>query len=118
MIKQFDKYNLHEVRAEINKSLSEAGERLGMKLEIGSITFGDFSFTTKMTVTIKSPEAHATLATKVPSWVSVGSEITYNGTRYRITGYNPRRQKYPVIATNISSGRSFCLPKVALLNPA
>lgn len=57
MVKQFNKQNLKQVREEINKGLSELSDKIGIKLEIGAIRFDNFTFTTKMSAKINSPEA-------------------------------------------------------------
>jgi len=41
MITKFDKASLGRVRCEVDKSLSELGEKLGITLQIGNISYQD-----------------------------------------------------------------------------
>jgi len=114
-VTQFNKHNLKNIRYMLNLALVDVGKELGINLSIGTIRFGENEFTTKITaVTPKGAFKINTagIAKVGPSWVPVGETIRFNGKDFVITGYTPRSQKYPILAT--CNGKAFKLPKHAL----
>ena len=45
---------------------------------------------------------------------SYGQEITFQGRKFRLEGFNTKAPQYPLICVEISSGKSYRLPKSAL----
>lgn len=111
-MEKFSKQNLSLIRAKINAALKGVSEELGCKMELGNISFEEHQFTVKLTVTNNSHQATAQL---IPSWVPVGKTIEFNGKQFIITGYNARKNKYPIIATELRSNKSYILPKRAVI---
>lgn len=108
-VTQFNKHNLKNIRYMLNLALVDVGKELGINLSIGTIRFGENEFTTKLTAV--TPKGAIKVNT-APSWVPVGKTIRFNGKDFVITGYTPRSQKYPILAT--CNGKGFKLPKHAL----
>ena len=108
-INQFNKQNLNEVRTRINIALKDVGADMGINLSIGAIRFGEFEFTTKLSAKVDSPEAQVATQQVLPSWLTIGKVVVLQGRQYKLTGYNPRRFKFPVLAIDVLSGKGVCL---------
>jgi hypothetical protein len=108
-ITQFNRQNLNEIRTRINIALKDLGAEMGINISIGAIRYGEFEFTTKLSAKVDSPEAQVAQQQILPSWLVVGKVVTLQGRQYKLTGYNPRRFKFPVLATDILSGKGVCL---------
>lgn len=96
------------VRDRINAALKPLADQLGLKINLGSITYGEFNLRGKLEVTVNTPEAQESL---IPSWVPINKSVSFNGSIFTITGYRERSFKYPIIATKKSDGRSYKLPR-------
>lgn len=115
----FDRKKIREINAEIEKSFSVIEKNYGIKLELGNTRFSSTEFTTKVVAKVSSTgdakmvekedfERKAPLIGLTAS--DYGRVISYAGKKFRITGIAPNRRKYPIIATNITNGKTYKLP--------
>ena len=107
MITKFDKASLDRVRREVDKSLSELGEKLGITLQIGNISYQDSTFTAKLNGSL------AGFDTRAKDWSDyfwkfdleedwLGRTFTTQGREYKIVGLRPRARKTPVLIECVS----------------
>ena len=110
-----DKTSLRALRPAIESALKDAGIE-GVAFRLGSATYSPGSNATfKLEVSLVKQDG--TVATKeVTDWNryapldglpkdGIGKTVTINGRQVTITGYKPRRHKYPYSGT--INGRSF-----------
>lgn len=109
---EFNRTNLHEVRAILDKHLAEAGKELGILIKMGSISFSQTDFTTKLKVCVAETPTGEKVDKDRMSWDknnwfirSIGLKeddfhkpFVINGTGYKIVEVSPRRYKRPIIA--------------------
>lgn len=120
---KFTRQNLPALRAEINAALQALGEKHGMKLDAGNVTFNDAVCTFKLVCTLgvaaDASRSAVTIAKDrqeweaCPSWVWelyapmtpdwLGRSFTQGGHTYRIEGMNGRRQKAPILVSKSGS---------------
>jgi hypothetical protein len=100
-ITEFNKGNIADLRREIEAALSDALSKFGLKAKLGSLKCESTQFTGAITVSTpdnagKQFAENAILWGLKPEWF--GQSFEYEGEMYTITGINPRRRAYPVIA--------------------
>lgn len=125
-ITKLDKAALKSLRDPIEAELKALGERLGLTFQIGNGSFGDGSEATfKMLIKVDDPEAQRALAKA--GWdrncryigmdynnpdesglrpEDFGTEFMSGTTKYRTTGINIGRSKYPIAAEIISGPKA------------
>ena len=95
MIKQFDKTNLKNVRADLNAILSKYAKDNGIEINIGNISFTAGTFTTKMEAKVKGAK------TINDVWLDDAMRkfafVKTSKCGKTLVGYNPRAGKYPYI---------------------
>ena len=102
MITKFDKASLGRVRHEVNGSLAELGERLGITLHLGNISYKDNTFTAKVEGCLAGFDARSADWSDYcwkfglkEDWL--GQTFAHGGEEYKIVGLNRRARKNPVI---------------------
>lgn len=123
-ITAFDRNNLKTLRKDIDDALAAVATKHGIDLSIGTISFDQNKFTTRLTVTTKAsaiaPEHGNSLFEGVAAQdieafkryapmvgleeSDLTKEFTDKGTRFAIVGYSPRSTKFPVLVKNLSNG--------------
>lgn len=109
-IKSFSKSNLPEVRIAINEALAKVEREYGISLEIGNISFTNEQFTTKLVSKVTDPTV--VLASNsglfemygLPSNLA-GQTVTHAGKKYRITGVNRAKRRFPITTIEIATGK-------------
>jgi hypothetical protein len=100
-IVEFNKSNLADLKKEIEAALSDALSKFGLKGELGNIKYESTQFNVDVVVSTPAHAGKQFAENAIrwglkPEWF--GQSFTYRGEMYTITGINPRRRKYPVIA--------------------
>jgi hypothetical protein len=103
---KFTRTEVKNLRAELEATLKEFGQKHGVEVDVGRITFGE-TFTTKLTLTkgqslrdiqnrkkAEQFEAHFHLH-KIPSRF-LDKPFTYKGKEHKLIGFNHRAKKYPI----------------------
>lgn len=103
-ITNFDKQNLKSLRSDIDKAIKEVADKHGISLSIGSISFTQDRFTTRLTALTKSSTEKST-STKINtgtitnpaafqfSGFKIGDKFKHNTKLLKVVGYNPRKPK-------------------------
>jgi hypothetical protein len=95
MIKQFDKTNLKNVRADLNAILSKYAKDNGIEINIGNISFTAGTFTTKMEAKVKGAK------TINDVWLDDAMRkfgmAKSSKCGKTLVGFNPRGKTYPFI---------------------
>lgn len=120
-IKAFDSKNLDVVRADIDKALASVCSKHGIALKMGGIRYSGDSFTTKLEAFVQTQGANGMSATELKlrkelkrdGWAfnvdesHLGKTFTSNGETFKFAGIKANRPKYPVIGTNVRTGKSY-----------
>ena len=105
-IKQFDKSNLQVLRMEMDKALQAISNKYGITIKAGNASYSGNECTFKVKCNTKATDG--TVITKeAMDWdrhkgfhgmdhLSVGDNITIQGTTYILSGFNTRARKAPV----------------------
>lgn len=122
----FNEPNLKRFRSDFKAAVAELEAESGISLDLGNISFDADQFTTKLTVTIIAEGENPRVAIQKKSLNDFGirygltdadheRRFNFNGKSFAIIGVKSRRQKYPIIAREISTGREFKLPARAII---
>lgn len=96
----FNKQNLPEIRAALNKALQQVCADFDLTINIGNIRFTDTEFSTKMTVQTKT-NAENKLNTLLNSTaIGIGTKFKFRSSKFEIVRLSPRKTKYQWIARN------------------
>ena len=105
-IQQFDKSNLQALRVEMDKALQAISNKYGITIKAGNASYSGNECTFKVKCNTKATDG--TVITKeAMDWdrhkgfhgmdhLSVGDNITIQGTTYILSGFNTRARKAPV----------------------
>lgn len=111
---KFDKKTLGDIRKDISDALELIAKKRGIdSLKIGSISFSDNKFTTRVTgVSSKADEV-----TNLPPNLSklLNTEFVYRSDKYLVIDIKPRSPKFPIIAQNTATKSKFKFP-MSILN--
>ena len=104
MIEKFDKPTLKTVREALATALDGLQGELGIKLEIGNISYSANQFTAKLTGSLLGHdpladewERYANIYDLDVTWIGRG--FVFNGKTYTVVGLDTKKRKYPVIAS-------------------
>ena len=108
---------LKALRADIDNALAAVAEKHGVSFDLGRCTYQTNNATFKLGVAtigddgaVNSPEADAFKANA--QWCGLKSEdlgaefVTRQG-RYTISGAKPRSPKYPILGTEVGTGKCY-----------
>jgi hypothetical protein len=124
-ITTFNKANLKDFGTEFKKAVAELEAKIGVKIDLGNISFNDHQFTSKVTVTLVGDgldSADAKMKVEFERYALLfglnkadyDKQFTYGGKRYKLKGVKPRSTKNPFVAQEISNGKLYVLPNSAL----
>jgi hypothetical protein len=100
-IKSFNKQNLSQLRIEITEALKAVGEKNGLSLSLGTISFSADQFTTRLTVNTLMPQVAGVAAptaagAKSMFGLTIGQTFQSGSKLFTITKFNPSRPKNSV----------------------
>lgn len=100
--------SLIEQQSDLREYLAE----FGLKLDVGKMKYSDSDVKVQLTISLESYDAaredfemHCHLFDLEPS--HYGAEFIANGERFRLTGLNINRPKYPFSATRVKDNKQF-----------
>lgn len=113
--KEFTREMVQDLRNEINKALAPLGAMYGMDFIAGNATYQPLSATFKLEVSFAKSEDfdpekatwdnHCRYSGLKPE--DFGKMVVFNGTTYRICGYEPKARKNCVKIRQLSNGKIF-----------
>lgn len=114
---EFQRDDIKMLRVEINNALKDVAVKYGIELKLGNINFTSANFSAKLKASTINGNGTVmcTEAVNVDKYGKMyglngklNDEFTdYTGQRFRIAGFKPRSQKYPVIAKDIRTGELY-----------
>ncbi len=130
-IKEFDKTNLKNLRADVDAAMGNIASKYGIAIRLGNISFLPEKATGKVEFVVTNNTSDGTSvnpreAVMKPDFKryahafglkpeQYGVIFIFGQERYKLVGLKPRAPKLPVIATNIANGTSYKLPESALI---
>lgn len=121
MFTQFNRQGHRQLSAEITQELQALAQRHGLDVSAGGGQYGDTELIIKVTVRSGDQQKVEDQARrKIDAdgrWVGglkgsdFGTIFVSNGERFRFTGVNPGRPKFPISGERVRDGRSFKFPQ-------
>lgn len=121
-IEKFNKQNLTAIFAEVEDALAPIAEKYGIKLERKRCSYRAdelpvaFKFiTVELDTNGNQMDSRAKDFIKYAATFGLSesdflAEFRSNGVLYRVTGLKPRAPKYPVVAEDVRTGKSYKFP--------
>ena len=117
-ITSFDKSNLANVRQDIDNALKVVGEKYGMSVRLGNIRFTQNSFGAKLEANLHNAQTGEVETAEQKELRNLGKmyfgqefdmdkTYVYMGKPIKFWGIAQRRSKYPVIYTDVNSGKRY-----------
>ena len=121
----FTRTELNSFRTDFASAVAKLEKQYKVEIGIGNISYTDQSFTSKLKVTKTVTSTGKRIS---GAEVEFGNfckrfglepkdfkkKFSYNGSQFELTGFKPRSPKFPIIATKISDGGSYKLPRRAI----
>ena len=112
-----DRNKVKELRVAVNAALELVGKEFGMSIRVGNMRYSDTVINMPVTASmisedgvVQTPERTDFIALAKfhgldPAWID--KEFLSRGDTFRICGLKPRSRKYPVLAKNLLTGKTF-----------
>jgi len=125
----FNQTNIQAILADAEKALAQVAEKHGIKLERTNCRYQRDQLPTAFKfITVENDANGNVMDSRAKDFLKYAdlyglsksdflAEFRSNGTLFRITGFKPRAVKYPVLAENVATGKTYKFPaeKVKLL---
>lgn len=119
-ITQFDRPTVKMLSAEAVKALQETAAKYGLTVEYSGGVFTQGSLTAKIKFSAAASASAPAGATAdwerlAPFYGLSSSDFgkvftNFNGKRFKIAGIKPGRTRYPILATEVRTGKSYKFP--------
>lgn len=118
-INSLDRTAVRRINDDIQSALDAVAKRYGVQIKVGNSRFSDSNCTTKIdistvneggTVMTKEATDFNRFATSFGITKKLGDTFEFRYDTYEIVGLKPRSSKYPVLAKNVSNGKTFKFP--------
>lgn len=113
-IKSFDKATFKVLRPEIDKALAAVGEKYGISLKMGNVSYSSFEFRTKVEAKIIGAEVAKPAFISNPfdysemlGYPAIGTEFKMQGKNFKVVSHEPQRPKYPIVAEDMRTGKKY-----------
>jgi hypothetical protein len=123
-ITTFSRSDVRSINSEIEQAIQSIAKRYGLRIEVGNARYSSTEINTKVKVSVvdtktgvgitKEAKAYELLAPQNGIRVKLGEEVTLRGKRFIVKGWNTRSPKYPIVAEEVSSGKSYKLNPLSL----
>jgi hypothetical protein len=126
-IKQFDGTSVRKIMDEAREALEPIAEKYGLVLSRKGSTYHRDSLPVMLQFLIKQTDTDGNILTAEAKDFQkyavmfglkpedLGREFVSRGETFRITGLKPKSPKFPVLAENVRSGKSFKFPEAVVL---
>ena len=118
-INSLDRTAVRRINDDIQSALDAVAKRYGVQIKVGNSRFSNTNCTTKIdistvneggTAMTKEATDFNRFAASFGITKKLGDTFEFRYDRYEITGLKPRSSKYPVLAKNLSNGKTFKFP--------
>jgi len=114
-MERIDKKNADIIHRAIKIALESVSKQLGISIQAPRMTYGESDFRMTISGVLPVVAGESAIAsvfrTKCEKYGlkphDLGRVFVSNGKRYKITGLKPVNRKYPIIADNVETGKSF-----------
>ena len=123
-INSFDRANIRQINAEIQRALSSIANKYGVEINLKNTRFTTSNYSTKIEVATVGNNG-VTMTKEAIDFnryknikginADLGDAFNYQGDIFTITGYKPRSSKYPVLAVSNDTGKTYKFP-ISLVN--
>jgi len=118
-INSLDRTAVRRINDDIQSALDAVAKRYGVQIKVGNSRFSNTNCTTKIdistvneggTVMTKEATDFNRFASSFGITKKLGDTFDFRYDTYEIVGLKPRSSKYPVLAKNLSNGKTFKFP--------
>jgi hypothetical protein len=118
-INSLDRTAVRRINDDIQSALDTVAKRYGVQIKVGNSRFSNTNCTTKIdistvneggTVMTKEATDFNRFAASFGITKKLGDTFDFRYDTYEIVGLKPRSSKYPVLAKNLSNGKTFKFP--------
>lgn len=118
-INSLDRTAVRRINEDIQSALDAVAKRYGVQIKVGNSRFSNTNCTTKIdistvneggTVMTKEATDFNRFAASFGITKKLGDTFEFRYDTYEIVGLKPRSSKYPVLAKNLSNGKTFKFP--------
>ena len=118
-INSLDRTAVRRINDDIQSALDAVAKRYGVQIKVGNSRFSNTNCTTKIdistvseggTVMTKEATDYNRYASSFGLTKKLGETFEFRYDTYEIVGLKPRSSKYPVLAKNLSNGKTFKFP--------
>jgi len=118
-INSLDRTAVRRINDDIQSALDSVAKRYGVQIKVGNSRFSNTNCTTKIdistvneggTVMTKEATDYNRYASSFGLTKKLGDTFEFRYDTYEIVGLKPRSSKYPVLAKNLSNGKTFKFP--------
>ena len=124
-ITEFDKKNLSQLRWEIDFALANIGEKYGVKITTGTARFTDSTATFKLEAAVirngkavsremETLEMYLGLLGLTEEHLEMVFKIGTSDKLFKLSGYNPRKSKNPVMLNLVGTDKTYCCSESAM----
>ena len=113
-IERFDTTNLKTIRADITEALKTVSEKYGITISMGNISYTEAEMKTSLKAIIENENVNGkeVMFKKICFMFGLtesdyGKEFVSNGRTFKVDGLEPKKSKYPIIATCLSDGKRY-----------
>jgi hypothetical protein len=119
-VDKFNKALCRTLRNVVEETLQEVAKEHGISIKVGSGSFSDVNFNFKVEASVIGKDGVA-LSKEAESFKMLAKaynleptdlhrEFTFRGDIYKIKGLSSRSDKFPILATKVSDGKTFKFP--------
>lgn len=117
-VTEFNKQTLNEIRIELDKVLTEFGDKHNLKFVIPNIGYTANEFHTKLTCSLKVKPDGKTFDPELENFdkyhkmyglqkSDLGKTFEMKGRSFKITGLNPKRRTCPLVIKDLGNNKSY-----------
>lgn len=124
-ITTFSRSDVRSINEEMEAAVQAVAKRYGLKIEVGNTRFSSTEINTKLKVSVvntktgvgmtKEAKAYELIAPQKGIRVKLGEEIPIRGKRFIVKGWNTRSPKYPIVAEEVGSGKTYKMSANSLI---
>jgi hypothetical protein len=118
---KFTRDELRTFRDDFDVAVKGLKKKYGVEVELGNISFSPSAFRSKIEVTRSVSSDGSKIDIELEKFKKdarsigvneglYGKKFSFSGRKFKVTGLKPRSPKFPIIAEEVSTGKSYKLP--------